>query len=59
MSTPKEQEIKEQTIIIIHKLKEKFGETKINTETIIIILKECMGISRKISNIQLQIKKNM
>jgi len=47
MSTPKEQEIKEQTIIIIHKLKEKFGETKINTETIIIILKECMELVEK------------
>lgn len=47
MSTPKEEEIKEQKIIIIHKLKEKFGETKINTETIIIILKECMELVEK------------
>ena len=48
MSRETESTIKEHTLIIITRLKEKFGEKKITLETIDLIIKECIELVEKL-----------
>ena len=48
MSEQIESTIKEHTLIIITKLKAKFGEKKITIETVDLIIKECIELVEKL-----------